>query len=51
MLEFDDIFTNGLTTAVYVYGSVTFLLTCISAALWQLRQPHSVVLHWKFGRA
>ena len=51
MLEFEDIFANGLATTVYVYGSILFLLACTSAALWLSRQPRAAGLDWKYSAA
>jgi hypothetical protein len=41
MSEFGDIFANGLTTAVYVYGSVIMLAGYGLFMLW-LRRPAPV---------
>ena len=51
MTEFDDIFSNGLTTSVYLSVSVAFMFGYAAVALWLSRQPRRVALHWKYGRA
>lgn len=52
MFEFDDIFANGLTTAVYVYGSLGILVAYALGALWMFRQPASAPQpRWTVRRA
>ena len=48
MSEFGDIFASGLTTAVYIYGSVIMLAGYGLCMLW-LRRPAELVAQPALG--
>jgi hypothetical protein len=39
MSEFGDIFSEQLTTTVFLYGSLVFLAICAMAATWMTARP------------
>jgi len=51
MLEFDDIFTNALTTAVFFYGSFAILSLYALGTLWTPSQRVQPEPDWAFGTA
>jgi hypothetical protein len=41
-----DVFSQDLTSAVYLYASAAFFLTLAAATLWLTRPPRRESLQW-----
>jgi hypothetical protein len=48
MMEFADIFAYGLTTSVYVGGSLAMAFLLVTAMMWMNREPSEGALRLAF---